>query len=356
MSDQPQPVTPQSAPGLPPSRTCRLIFIFVAAVLVVGGLSFIWFPDRPATPAVAPRTPAPVLASIKPPPPPAQPEKDIRPALVEALGFGEKEGPWSRRVAFLRSKPTGLTSVEAEAMITEMMGKLPPNAAPVSHAGYIQELAANLQNVPEVRETFVGALATIARDAQQNLLNRNCALLHLRNAWGGAADNPSLRASIVATLQEFAGSDTDIAPHSLLYLHLLGTDSLKDLPEVTKRAAATPSGGPRPPQPSPAFALPDSEIVPLIEPKLAAKPTKENLSGRLACLRIVGDRRIGRFRQPLMVMLNDSAEDTKVRVAAVTALGKIGNADDFKRLASLHTEDPRVEEAVKYILNTSHVR
>jgi hypothetical protein len=337
-----------------------LVFLLVSVSVLAIGAAVLTMRQHPAPPPPR-KPPAPVLVSLPRPSPPAQPEKDLRPALAEALGFKGASDSWARRVDYFRSQPADLTSIETDAVIAAMMQRCPPKVSGGIHSAYMHEIANGLQNRPTVRTSFVRALATIARDEQQDQVTRDYALQHLRQAWGRSADAPELRASIVSTFEEFAATTPALAASALLSLHLLGTDPLLDAvgaPEPSTPQAPRQKSSRRPPtrDTSRTFAIPDAEILPLLQPILAAKTNKDNITARMTAVRIAGERRIALLRPPLLAAISSPAEHTLVRISALNALGTIGDPADLKILAELKPEDPRVKAALQYVLNTMPIR
>lgn len=330
-----------------PSR--RIIPVLAAlCAIALAGVIFV-VSRRPATPAPAVAVaPVPVLGGFTVPPPPAQLAAHLRPALMTALGHGVP-ATWAYRTNLIRALPPGLAAIETDALLAAMMAPCPPSVSTGVHSTYMHEIACVLHSCPDVRECFARALATLARDSRRDAATRDYAIQHLRHAWTLAADDPALRAAVVATFREFSGSDPVVANAALLSLHLLGSPGLETDAKTVPgqpRAQAAASGNP-PPAPA---RLPDSELAPLLEPIFATGNSRASVPARLTAIRIVGERRMKAFRQHLLKALNDRLEHSMVRMAAANALGKISDPAEMQALASLDTGDPRVATALRQAL------
>jgi len=312
-------------------------------------------PPAAKAPAVAP-APVPALGLITVPPPPAAPEKLLRPQLLEALGFGAAS-PWNRRLDLIRGLPADLTAVETDTLLAALMESCPTTLYPAVHSTYMHEIACILQPRDGVRGRFAQALATLARDPRRDDSTRDYAIQHLRQVWSRAGGDPALRDSVVATFRELTTLDPVVATPALLSLHLLGSPSedvsLHGGQPAADRAApiAARSGNPLP-----SYHIPDSELIPLLQPVFAATTSAASIPARLTAARIAGERRMTAFRAPLLAAVKDPSEHALVRMAAANALGKIADPADLKTLATLDPGDARVAAALRHAVQRQAAR
>lgn len=296
----------------------------------------------------------PSFAQFTAPPPPAQPEKQLRRELFLALGYGAPT-PWRQRLDFLRNLPADLSAAELDAMLTAMMKLRPPDESPGTYTTYIHEIACRLQKNDKIRAPFARALATLARDTRCDPDTRDYVAQHLRQVWSRAQQDPDLRTSIFNTFSELTRLDPAIATPALLGLHLLGT-----VDDSAAAMKAQPNAKPADPSEtrnlSNSFEIPDAKLTDLIEPILTAKTSAQNIPARLTAFRIVGERRMHAYRPLLFVVLKDQSEHALVRMAAANAIGNIAADADLKTLASLPIEDFRVVGAVKHALQRHAIR
>ena len=335
----------------------RPILVSMAALAAVGlvAATFMLSRQHPATPAVttAP-VPAAPLGTFTAPPPSARAWEGLRSTLIEALGLGVA-CQLNYRTRLIHELPNDLTAVETEALLTAMMERCPSAISPGTHSTYMHEIACKLQPYAAIRERFARALASLARDVQRDASTRDYAIQHLRLVCIHA--DPSLRASVVATFREFTSLDTSIAASSILSLHLLGSAAElradSDSLGAPNHAGIPVSSAAHSPAASP---IPDSELAPLLAPIFATDNSRANLSARLTAMRIVGERRMRTFRQPLLKALTDRSEHALLRMAAAGALGNIGDPADLQALASIDPGDPRVAAALRHALRPGRGR
>ena len=329
----------------------RPILASLAALAAMGLVAATFMLSRrPAAPGgvTSAPVPPPPLGTFTAPPPSAQASQGLRPALIEAIGLAAA-CPWNYRTRLIHELSNDLTAVETEALLTAMMERCPTSLNPGTHSTYMHEIACKLQPYAAIRERFARALA---RDTQRDASTRDYAIQHLRQVWSRAADDSVLRASVVATFREFTRLDTAVAASSVLSLHLLGSAAeLRANGDDTgaPNQAAAHSSSAAPP-------IPDSELAPLLAPIFATENSRANLSARLTAMRIVGERRMRAFRQPLLKALTDRSEHALLRMAAAGALGSIGDPEDLQALASLDPGDARVAAALHHALRPGRGR
>lgn len=329
----------------------RLTLLCILSVVIATGL-VVALSRRAGTPA---RPTAVALGSFTAPPPPAEPAKQLRPELAEALGYGPVS-PWNRRTDLIRKLPSNLTAFETDALLTALMERCPPSVSTSVHATYIHEIAVILQPRAEVRRRFADALAALALDTGRDATTRDYAIQHLRQAWTRAADDPALRASIVHSFRECTRLDSAVATSALLSLHVLGSTAENRSVGIGLGVASRggTAGGTRNLESS--FQLPDSDLVPLLKPIFTAKTSTSNIAARLTAIRIASDRRLAAFREPLLTALNDRSEHALVRMAAANAIGRIADPSDLQTLAKLEPSDDLVANAIRLVLRADASR
>jgi hypothetical protein len=313
--------------------------ILLIPALALSAAALLWRfspPDRPAPPPPAKASP---LRAFTPPEASQYPETALRPALREALG-GTPELSWEQRLHLVRELPENPSEAETNALLAALMERRPDGVSTALFSSYLHEIACRLQVQPTVREPFARALATLVRDPRRDSTSRDYAIQHLRQVWDRAADNPALRDAVAATFAGFAGLEPAIAASALLSLHLLGTTPAPALAHAPIAGASRPTR----------FAIPDSEIFPLLTAVFSQAPAADNLPARLTACRIAGDRRLAGLRAPLLARLRNPAEHAMVRMAAANALGRIADPGDLATLASYDPGDDRVAAALQYAL------
>jgi hypothetical protein len=309
------------------ARHRQVLALVLASVLLNAGALWWHFRGRPAV-SPPPTAAAPALRSIAAPAKSSDPAAELRPAVADAVAR-IPAGGWRERLDRVRSLPADLSAGEVDSLLAALMEARPAEVSAALHSSFVHEVACVLQRQPAVRQRFAEALATIARDPRRDGVTRDYAIQHLRQIWDRAGDAPALRESVVSTFREFAGLDPAVAASALLSLHLLGN--------------GLEGGGS-------ALHLPDAEFPPLLAPILARGPAPANLPTRLTAARVVGERRLGELRQPLLAILTNPAEHAMLRMAAANALGKIADPADLAKLASYDPGDDRIATAIRHAL------
>lgn len=316
----------------------RRLALPVATIAIFAASASWWhLSRRPVLPVTAVAvTPAPEAGV------PLPPDGVLRPKVAEAIDTSSSIS-WEQRLDLVRKLPPDLGRIELDALIEALAVPRPDGVSSSLHSSYLHEIACALQAQPSVLPRFAEALAVIARDSARDDVSRDYALQHLRQAWQRAGNRSALQESITSNLRAFVSLDPAVSVSALLSLHLLGTAPL----------GATPAGTTGPATPSPGgFALSDAEITPLLAPLFSETATSANLPARLTVARIVGERRLATFRQPLLAQLNNPSEHAMVRMAAANALGRIGDPGDLAALAALDPDDDRVATAIRHVLHS----
>lgn len=338
-----------------PPKKSRRVFLALAALCTIGVVvQTIVVLRRSEPPANRSKSisAAPPVTRFVPPPPLTHPERQLRPALVEALGYSTGIS-WSQRIDHIRSLPKELNNDEIDALLTAMIEKCPAKISPIIHATYMHEIACLLQRREDVRARFAQALASLAQDTQQDDTTRDYAVQHLRQVWSRASGDPALRGSIVSTFRDFTTLDPVLATSGILSLHLLGTDPMTYQDGVDQDSALSPDSAP--PATSDtgiAFAVPDADLIPFLESVFSSTTAKADVPARLTAVRIAGERRLTTFRKSLLEILKNPSEHTLVRMAAANAIGEIADPADLEGLASFDSKDPRVQAALLQALKS----
>ncbi len=328
----------------------RRSLVILVAVTAIGATALMLSRKKETSPvASAPASPGGVLGSFEIPPPPKLTDPLIRPELKEALGT---VAPLSYRTDIIRALPVrSLRPVEIDAMLAAMV-QLPTKEQTLLHSAFMHQIACVLHLYPDIRERFARALAALARDTQRDGNTRDYAIQHLRTIWADAARDSTLRASIVATFHEFAESNSMIAPSGLLSLHILRITPQSAPNSPAKGAAKAAS----PLYIAPVYQIPDSYFLPILERTFAEKTSTSNLPTKMTALRIVNERGLKAFRQPLLTAMQDPGEHSMVRMAAAAALGKITDPADMPALAAMTPNDMRVAAALRTAVNSRSPR
>lgn len=308
---------------------CGALLLLVAAVL--------WIERKPAAPGGADH-PMP-LETIDLPQDPQQlyqhRTSPVRSSLVEAMAL-DKPVSYARRTELLRATRDDLNGTETDLLLAALLATGPAASQTREHSVWFNEAANLLHRQPAAHEQLARALATVAGDPGRSPLLRDYALQHLRVVWNDSAHAPRLRDSIEASLRWIVGGrgEPAVTTAALLSLHLLGD-------------CASAPGGPvqRP--------LPDEQAAALAGGLLAEPAASSSPAERMTAARIAADRRLGGLRPALARIAANHAEHALARIAAINALGRIGNPADRPLIESLSSADPLLaaaaEDALKRI-------
>ncbi len=301
-------------------------------MLVSAGVSVWLFGHRPVDGPSKPLLPALKNISLQE----ASPRGDdwIRPELANALGLRDPMSD-SERLDVLRgmTDDNGLSETECEALLAALLERRPPAVDAGWHSAYVHAISCVLQHQEGIRERFARVLATIARDQKRDEVVRDYAMQHLRQLWDRAGNAGSLRALVEGTFRELVEKDRVLAASALLSLHLLGTPA--GAPDNASKSSDS------------RYKVADADLAPLVSNILKEAPSPDTIRSRMTASRVAGDRRLSSSRAPLLDIARNTREHTLVRMAAISALGEIGDATDLKALSSLEVEDPRLSRAVR---------
>ena len=317
----------------------RRLATSLATIALLAAAAFWWHlnrhPDGSATSSVSSPASGPAV--------PQPPAGVLRPLVAEAVDTSSPI-PWEQRLDLVRNLPPNLGRIELDVLLDALRVPRPDGVSSSFHSSYLHEIACVLQGQPSVLPRFADALTDIAKDTARDEVSRDYALQHLRQVWQRAANQSALRDSIAGNLSDLVSrNDPAISVSALLSLHLLGTAPVG---ETQVDAARPASEGPG------RYGVPDDKIAPLLGPLLSEKASHPNISARLTAARIIGERRLETFRQPLFDLLNDNSEHAMVRMAAANALGRIGDPGDLAMLASFDPGDDRVAAAIRHALQS----
>lgn len=317
----------------------RRLGLSLAAIALLATAALWWHFNRRPTDAPTPSASSPSPAVAVPQPPAGV----LRPVVEKAVDLSSPIS-WEARLDLVRNLPSDLGRIELDALLDALVVPRPDGVSSSLHSSYLHEIACVLQGQPAVLPRFADALTDIAKDTARDEVSRDYALQHLRQAWQRAAEQPGLKESIAGSLRGLVSrNDPAISVSALLSLHLLGT-----APVVEGQADASRPASDVPDR----FGVSDDEIAPLLGPLLSEKANPARLSPKLTAARIIGERRLAIFRQPLFALLNDPTEHAMVRMAAANALGRIGDPGDLSTLASFDPDDDRVAAAIRHALQS----
>lgn len=300
------------------ARRRLLAWAAVAACAVAAVL--LWTVSRPGSgPPSAEDGPRPLPATeVRPFSADSRPDDSMRPAIAAALGRGGRLSHAERTHRLMEIRGP-LEVGEVEGLLRALLSPPEPGTSAARRSTWFHEMA-NLLHRREVdRREFAGVLATVARDSSRAMATRDYALQHLRRLWPDAA--PELRGAIEATLAEMAEAPGELRATAVLSLHLIDPDG---------------SGG-----------ADDSALRRIVGSTLAADGTSgDSLGLRMTAARVAGERGMTAQRRRLMEIAASPRDHALLRMAAVAALGSIGDPDDLQALAALEPADERIETAI----------
>ena len=185
-----------------------------------------------------------------------------------------------------------------------------------------------------LRAEYARTLAALARDKARDPEVRDYALQHLRTLWD-ATPPGGLRDSITATFAQVAAADPALAPSALLSLHVLGG-----------RAGGRGD------------AVPSSRIEPLALSMLAdpLPPGMPSPGARMTAARVAGERRLASCRPALLRLVSSTSEHMLARMAAVSALSRIGDPSDLPALKAVKPDDVRLAAALRHAIDAFPTR
>ena len=319
----------------------RRLALSLATIALLAAAASWWHLSRRPAGATTSAASSPASEAAVPQPPAGV----LRPVVEKPVDTSSPIS-WEERLDLVRNLPSDLGRIELNALLDALVVPRPDGVSPSFHSSYLHEIACVLQGQPAVLPRFADALTDIAKDTARDEVSRDYALQHLRQAWQRAANQPALQDSISSNLRALVSrNDPAVSVSALLSLHLLGTAPVGES-QVGASGQASPASG--------RFEVSDDEIAPLLGPLLSEKANPANpanLSAKLTAARIVGERRLANFRQPLLASLNDHSEHALVRMAAANALGRIGDPGDIATLAALDPGDDRVAAAIRHALD-----
>jgi hypothetical protein len=285
------------------------------------------------------RKSAPPLSPPRIKPPTEEQLEYLRPRIVDALGMGNNV-PAAQRLDLLHGIEGALSEDECQALMNELLKPRPAGVAEEWFAEYMHEICLLLGREESIRTDFARILASLAGDMKRDEVIRDYSLQHLRLLWE-KADRP-LRASISSSFASMVTSgDPAIAPSALLSLHLLGSGmNMSVKPGEVPPAADGLS-----------FSIPNSDIEPLVADMLSRPPDASNTVARMTAARVARERKITSLSPKLrQVAANTGGEHAVVRMAAIAALAKSGDATDLEFIKTLDRKDPRIESAILHAL------
>ncbi len=311
----------------------RWLILGGCATLVAAGV-ICWFMAARSTTDVPAHTGPQMLVPLLPEPVTDNPSAGLRKELREILGFIPGTGP-SRRLELLRTCGNDLNQTECDALLAALAQRRDPKTNAGWHSEYIHLISLVLQHHPANSERFARVLAAVIADETRDEVVRDYAMQHLRQVWSQAAANPNLRARILETFRQIMERDPVLGASAVLSLHMLGFHP----------TAAGETAMP---------AVASADLEPLVRQALGAPAAPKHLRLRMSCLRVASERGMVSVLPDIRRIIEDSAgEHALARMAAIAALGRLGEPTDRALLQSLTTfRDPRITGAVRHALDT----
>ncbi len=302
-----------------PGPSSRL-FAWAAVAVIAIAAAVLWTLSRPGAGPSSPESgPKPFASTeIRPFSVDSGPDDSARPDIAAAIGRGGRitHAERTHRVMQIR-RP--LEAGEVEGLLRALLTPPEPGTPAALRATWFHETANLLHRQETDLREFAGVLATVARDSSRAPVTRDYALQHLRRIWPKAT--PDLRGDIEATFAEFAGSPGELRAAAMLGLHLIDPDGSR--------------------------GMDDSIVTRAVRSALAADAASgDSLALRMTATRIVGERGLSDQRPRLMNIASSPREHALLRMAAVAALGTIGDPEDLRILATLDPADERIEAAI----------
>ena len=262
--------------------------------------------------------------------PPLRETSSLRPAIRQIL---YPSTPPRQRIDLVMDCDPDLTGKELEAFLAEVATPMNAGEDVGWHSQYLHEICRQLQSHDPVRPRFARVLAGVALAGDRPRVERDYAIQHLRQVWHRAADDPDLRRSILESFRSLAEAGPEVAGAGMLSLHFVGCD-------------------PKKPWNSTSAALANSEIEPLIASVLKSDPITTDAGVLMAALRVAGDRRFAESATRVEEIAADISAPAVVRMAAVSVIARSGG-DSAAVLQAIDRTDPRVDQAVRFVLNKS---
>jgi hypothetical protein len=263
----------------------------------------------------------------------------MNPVILDALALG-RQTTSNERLDLLHAINEKLTEDECLLLLHELRKRRAKSTPEGWYSEYMHEICCLLGRQDATKQEYAGILADIASDPQRDEVIRDYALQHLRLLWESADSH--LRRKIVLSLEVLARDESPISASSMLSLHLLGSPSNAN--------AVSESGASQIPKDSRAFELPNERIEPLVSKVMACGPTNVSVVSRMTAVRIVRERGMRSCLPLLRKMASDSgAEHAVVRMAAISALGALGNSSDIAFLNTLDRRDARIDAVIRHI-------
>ena len=297
--------------------------VLLGVVVALAGATLWWrhAPTRLDEMAAAPQT-----SRTEALPPAAPGRVRVVPALVpESLRPIMAVGavvPFAERVKRVHALPVALTAEEIQSFYAYLRSPSPTGAENRDQENWLRnEMMDKLAETPTLPAGLAGVLVAIYRDPAQDLVMRDYAVQHVTPVYARAS------AEEKATLQQIlwsavAETDSSIAGTALLALRDLATDHREIQANKLGEAAL----------------------------KLAVDDHCGELS-RITALQVCG--RLGLNQAaPLLLQLARNPGSVSMQIAAIAALGDVGNqeARNYLRQLAIHSESrllPALETALK---------
>jgi HEAT repeats len=311
------------------------IAVLLGAVVVTGSIS-VWlcWPSWRQRAMVAP-TPQTSRTNVPPPttpvalatlgPAPSAP--DTVPESVRPIVAAVPAGTFAERVKTVRALPADLTAQEIHAFYTYLLTPAQSGAENRQQENWLRnEMMDKLVEAPALPAGLARVLVAIYQDPTQDIVMRDYAVQHMMPVYARASAEE--KATLQQTLwQAVEETDSSIAGTALLALRDLAQDHREFEQNQLGEAAL----------------------------KLAGDDRCGDLS-RITALQLCG--RMGMDQAaPLLLQLSQKAGSVPLQIAAIAALGDVGNAEAQNYLRQLASQpDPRLRPALETALKKMNGR
>lgn len=258
---------------------------------------------------------------------------DLGKALGQHSGISDRE-----RLVILGEFSGDLSQLEADVLADELLRPPKPGEEIAWYAEYFHSLCLILREQEKFRERFARVLATVVADPTRDQTVRDYGMQHLAAVWELSSPGDGLRASVLATFGEVIRGDKEMAAPALLSLHLLGSGFNRSR-EIGDAANSS-------------YHVPDSDILPFVEEAIGSSAvTSTEVGLKMVALRVVAERRMTGLLPAVREIAGERLNEHAVtRMAAISAIGRLGDSDDRVFLETLERDDPRIIRAVGHAL------
>lgn len=298
------------------------ITLLLGAFVVAGSVSvWLWNPSRRPLESVAttPQTSRANVPRLATPPAPAAPDpipESVRP-IVAAVPT-----PFAERVNAVRTLPADLTAQEIHAFYAYLLAPASSGAESRQQGNWLRnEMLDKLVELPALPAGLARVLVSIYQDPTQDIVMRDYAVQHMTPVYARASaeEKANLQQALWQAVEE---TDSSIAGTALLALRDLAQDH-REFEQVKLGEVAL---------------------------KLAGDDRCGELS-RITALQVCGRMGIDQAT-PLLLQVAQKPGSVPLQIAAIAALGDVGNeeARNYLRQLAAKAESrlmPAIEQALK---------